>query len=141
MKWLTLIVFIVVSFEAYSFVILIDPGHGGEELGAVATVKMKNSKGKTYHHKIFEKNLSLRLARKLKKNLDPYYTVYLTRSIDRKVSLQERADMAETVKADIFISIHFNAAHDKKSRGFETYFLGNHNDKAVKKMEDIENKD
>lgn len=127
--------------SSLAFVVLIDPGHGGSELGAVAKLTKVNSKGKSYTRQIFEKDLSLRLAKKVKKILDPEFTVYLTRSIDRKVSLQERADLADTVKADIFISIHFNASTSTSSHGFETYYLDNHQDKVITKVEAIENKD
>ena len=127
--------------SSFAFVVLIDPGHGGPELGAVAKLTKINSKGKAYTRQIFEKELALRLAKKVKRILDPEFTVYLTRSIDRKVSLQERADLADTVKADIFISIHFNASTSTSSHGFETYYLDNHEDKVISKVEAIENKD
>jgi N-acetylmuramoyl-L-alanine amidase len=119
-----------------AFVVLIDPGHGGEEYGAVSYIKLKGKKKR----KIFEKDLALKLAKKVKERLDKKYTVYLTRSHDRKVSLQERAQMADTVKADLFISIHFNSSQTSKSFGFETYYLDNHADKAIEKVEKIENK-
>lgn len=135
MKQLILISFILFYSNAHSFVVLIDPGHGGSELGAVSYIK----KGKR-KYKIYEKDLALRLAKKVKKILDKRYTVYLTRSHDRKVSLEDRASMADTVKADVFISIHFNASRSKNSYGFETYYLDNHKDKAIKKVEKIENK-
>lgn len=129
------------SYQSSGFVVLIDPGHGGSELGAVAKFSLKNSKGRKYTRQIFEKDLSLRLAKKIKSLLDKKFTVYLTRSFDRQISLQERAAMADTVKADLFISVHFNASVDNKSSGFETYYLDNHKDKVIKKVENIENKD
>lgn len=125
--------------SSWSFVVLIDPGHGGEELGAIKKVK-KKIKGKIKTVNIYEKNLCLKLAKLVKKNLDPYYTTYLTRSIDRTVGLGERAQLAEDVKADLFVSIHFNSSEYTKSEGFETYYLDNHADVAVKKVENIENK-
>jgi len=112
-------------------VVLLDPGHGGEETGAIGSL----DKGR----KVYEKDLSLRLAHKIKKHLEKHATVYLTRSIDRTVGLQERADMAEKLRADLFISIHFNSSSDVKAHGFETYYLDNNNDAAVKKVEKQEN--
>ena len=138
-KVLTLFLFTLKP--ALAFVVLVDPGHGGREVGAKGKLLLKNSKGKTYARAIYEKDLSLKLAVKVKKILDEYFTVYLTRSFDRKVSLQDRANMADTVKADLFISIHFNGSTQETSAGFETYYLDNHQDKAIKKVEDIENKD
>jgi len=134
-----LLALILFSHIANSFVVLIDPGHGGEELGAMKTVK-KKIRGKVKDVKVYEKDLTLRLAKLVKKNLDPYYTTYLTRSFDRTVELNDRAEMAEAVKADLFISIHFNSSTIESSHGFETYYLDNHKDVAVKKVENIENK-
>lgn len=140
---LMIALFLIALFNPriYAFVVLIDPGHGGSELGAVAKLTKVNSKGKFYTRKIYEKDLALKLGKKVKQALDSEFTVYLTRSIDRKVSLQERADLADTVKADIFISIHFNASVVASSQGFETYYLDNHKDKVIQKVEAIENKD
>lgn len=140
-NYLIILICLVLWQKAHGFVVLIDPGHGGEELGAVSSLNLKNSKGEVYTKKYYEKDLCLKLAKKVKKILDKEFTTYLTRSFDRKVSLQDRAGMADTVKADLFISIHFNSARDKISSGYETYYLDNHNDKAMKKVEDIENKD
>ncbi len=128
------------SFSIQAFVILIDPGHGGKELGAVTTISLKNSKGKTYKTKIYEKDLTLKLAKRIKSKLDKHFSTYLTRSFDRTVSLEDRAAMADVVKADLFISIHFNSSTARESHGFETYYLDNHADKAIKKVEAIENK-
>jgi N-acetylmuramoyl-L-alanine amidase len=133
-------ILLLTSSVANAYVVLIDPGHGGQELGAVHTETKINSKGKKYKKHIYEKDLALKLAKAVKKYLSKSYTTYLTRSIDRTVTLNERADLADTVKADLFISIHFNSSTSKKSHGFETYFLHNHKDLAVKKVERIENK-
>lgn len=139
-QFLILAILVLISFDSFGFVVLIDPGHGGSEYGAVAIMRKKNSKGKYYTRKIKEKDLSLKLAKKVKKKLQDHFTVYLTRSFDRKVSLEARAKMADTVKADLFISIHFNASPESKSSGYETYYLDNHKDKAIKKVEDLENR-
>jgi N-acetylmuramoyl-L-alanine amidase len=112
-------------------VVLIDPGHGGEEYGAMG--KLDKSRV------VYEKDLSLRLAVKIKKYLEKRATVFLTRSHDRTVGLQERADMADKVKADLFISVHFNSSTDSKAHGFETFYLDNNKDAAVKKVEKKEN--
>jgi N-acetylmuramoyl-L-alanine amidase len=124
---------------ALSFVVLIDPGHGGEELGAMTRVWVK-SKGIKKTKNIYEKDLALKLAKKIKKYLNKKHTTYLTRSIDRTVTLNERANMADTVKADLFISVHFNSSTESSSHGFETYYLDNHADVAIKKVETVENK-
>jgi N-acetylmuramoyl-L-alanine amidase len=114
-------------------VILIDPGHGGEESGAVGKLDPKGMR------KIFEKDLSLRLAKKIREHLSKSTTAYLTRSLDRAVSLQERADLADLVKADLFLSIHFNSSTNIKSHGFELYYLDNNSNVAANKVERAEN--
>lgn len=114
-------------------VVLIDPGHGGEESGAVGHLDPKKSR------KVFEKDLALRLSKKIKEHLSKSTSAYLTRSLDRAVSLQERADLADLVKADLFLSIHFNSSTNNKSHGFELYYLDNNSNAAAKKVERSEN--
>ena len=100
------------------FVVVIDPGHGGNDPGAVGR------KGK-------EKNINLNVATKLGKlierNCNDTKIVY-TRKSDVFVPLHKRADIANSAKANLFISIHTNAVARKNShvRGTETYTLGLH---------------
>lgn len=131
MKYLLLLSLFTMS--AWSKVVLIDPGHGGQEIGAVAYLDAKKTR------KIYEKDLSLRLAKKVKDELSKSTTTYMTRSMDRLVSLQERADLADMVKADFFISIHFNSSTNEKSHGFELYYLDNNSNVATNKVERAEN--
>lgn len=128
---LSLLLFL--SQAAWSKVVLIDPGHGGEESGAVGHLDTKKTR------RIFEKDLSLRLAKKIKDELSKSTSTYLTRSLDRAVSLQERADLADLVKADLFLSIHFNSSTNAKSHGFELYYLDNNSNVAANKVERSEN--
>lgn len=130
-----LFLFLLLSFSQLSMakVVLIDPGHGGEESGAVGHLDAKKTR------KIFEKDLSLRLAKKIKEELSKSTTTYLTRSLDRAVGLQERADLADLVKADLFLSIHFNSSTNAKSHGFELYYLDNNSNVAAEKVERAEN--
>jgi N-acetylmuramoyl-L-alanine amidase len=94
-------------------VIVVDPGHGGKDAGAVG------KKG------TLEKDVNLVIARGLVKALRAAgrYEVHLTRDSDEFVSLQDRAEFANKKKADLFISVHCNAALSSKSNGFEVYFL------------------
>ena len=128
-----LFLFLFVPMLSSAKVVLIDPGHGGEESGAVGYLDAKRSR------KIFEKDLSLRLAKKIKEQLSKSTSAYLTRSLDRAVSLQERADLADLVKADLFLSIHFNSSTNAKSHGFELYYLDNNSNVAANKVERAEN--
>lgn len=122
-----------------AFVVLLDPGHGGSELGAMGKAWNKKGRSKKLVN-IYEKDLALSLAKRIKNILDKKHSVYLTRSFDRTVSLNDRAQLAEKIKADIFVSIHFNSSNENLSNGFETYYLDNHQDVAIKKVEDVENK-
>lgn len=112
-------------------VVLVDAGHGGNEYGAQSSME----KGKH----ILEKDLALEIAQKITKKLKGKVDAYLTRSLDRTISLQERAKLVEKLGAELFISVHINSSEDVHSNGFETYYLDNKNDVAVKKVVDNEN--
>jgi N-acetylmuramoyl-L-alanine amidase len=95
--------------------IVIDPGHGGRmEPGA---------QGK---YGALEKDITLALALKLRDVIERNrpVRVVLTRDTDVSVSLENRAAIANTNKADLFISIHVNSSYRKEARGSETFFLG-----------------
>lgn len=94
--------------------IVIDPGHGGIDPGAVGK--------KGLYEKDANLDISLYLQTLIKDSLG--VTALLTRDKDIYLSLKERTDFANRNSADLFISIHCNAApKNLKSRGFETYFL------------------
>jgi N-acetylmuramoyl-L-alanine amidase len=94
-------------------VIVVDAGHGGEDLGAVGPRGTK------------EKDIVLAVARELASLLekDEAFQVILTRKDDTFIPLQDRAKTANDANADLFISIHANSAPKKSVRGFETFFL------------------
>jgi N-acetylmuramoyl-L-alanine amidase len=93
-------------------VIVLDPGHGGEETGAVGP-------GGTN-----EKDVVLGIARKLKSVLESSgVRVILTRDGDQHITLDDRTALANNNKADLFISIHANATLRGYGKGAETYFL------------------
>jgi N-acetylmuramoyl-L-alanine amidase len=98
-----------------AFVVVLDPGHGGEKDGAVSV------DGKR------EKDIALAIARALRKKLEKQGArVVLTRGGDESVELARRAAIANAEKADLFVSIHLNSAPGgagSKARGVETYFL------------------
>jgi N-acetylmuramoyl-L-alanine amidase len=99
-----------------SFTVVIDAGHGGDDLGAVGLVKG-----------IKEKDLNLTVAKQLAEKISQKYPdvkVVLTRDTDIFLPLQKRADIANKNHADLFISIHTNAAENRKAQGAETFILG-----------------
>lgn len=124
---------------AFGYTVLIDPGHGGKDEGASGLYVKKNRIGKKII-RIKEKDLTLVYAKLIYEKLkSKRYKVFLTRSIDRTVSLEERAEMAEELKADLFISVHFNSSKNHRFSGTEVFYLDNHSNIAVKKVENVEN--
>lgn len=136
MKFFFLFLFIFcLQINAEAFTILIDPGHGGEEDGATAMTQ-----GQDPPVLLKEKDIALMISKKIHEKLqDKGHSVFLTRSVDRTVTLPERAAIAEKTKADLFISVHINSSPEQGAVGFETYYLDNHDDVAIKKVEKTEN--
>ncbi len=93
--------------------IVLDPGHGGKEVGALGG------------NGLMEKDLTLAICRQLADSLAAKTgaRVVLTRDDDTLVSLEQRTAIANQYKADLFLSVHLNAAVVKDAKGSETYFL------------------
>ncbi len=93
--------------------VVIDPGHGGKDPGAVGRFS-------------YEKDITLAIALKLKRLLEKNtnITVLMTREDDRFVALKQRTEFANRNQAKLFISIHVNANKNSRVRGASTYFLG-----------------
>ncbi|MBL0716543.1 MAG: N-acetylmuramoyl-L-alanine amidase [Desulfosarcina sp.] len=94
--------------------IVIDPGHGGRDYGAPGYLKG-----------VHEKKIVLQIAKKLAKKIRSRLKceVVMTRQNDKFLTLEERTAIANTKNADLFISIHTNAARNRRAYGIETYFL------------------
>ncbi|GAA5225139.1 N-acetylmuramoyl-L-alanine amidase [Salegentibacter mishustinae] len=93
-------------------VIVIDPGHGGKESGAIGI------------NGIQEKDVVLDIAEvilKLNKKLDEPLDIYLTRYTDTLISLCDRITLAKAIKADLFLSLHCNHSDNPNARGVEAY--------------------
>jgi N-acetylmuramoyl-L-alanine amidase len=94
--------------------IVVDPGHGGHDTGTIGPTGL------------MEKDLCLDVALRLGKIIAqrlPGADIVYTRSDDTFIPLEERTNIANQAKADLFISIHANSSHDKEARGIETYYL------------------
>ena len=103
------------SAEAKDFVVVIDPGHGGHDPGAV---------GKISKEKNINLNVALKLGKQIKKNCPDVKVIY-TRDRDIFIPLDRRAEIANNAKADLFISIHTNAlAKNRTAKGASTWTLG-----------------
>lgn len=96
--------------------VVIDAGHGGKDPGAVS------KDGKT-REKDFTLDIAQRLEKLIQKNCPDVKTV-LTRDDDTFISLDRRAEIANQCEADLFISIHINAAWSTASSGFSIHVLG-----------------
>ena len=110
--------------------IVIDPGHGGLEVGA---------KGK---FGTLEKDITLGIAQRLKAVIERNlaFHVELTRDRDIDVSLEDRAAMANNLRAELFISIHANSSFRRNANGSETYFLSlNASDEEARRLAYLEN--
>ncbi len=94
-------------------IIIIDPGHGGDDPGAI---------GK---HRTYEKDVVLAISRRLKKTLDRhgFFQAFLTRNGDYYVPFNKRLQIAREYGADLFISIHADAARNREARGSSVYCL------------------
>src|SRR5271168_4040534 len=94
--------------------IVIDAGHGGHDTGTIGPTGL------------MEKDLCLDVALRLGKIIEqklPGADVVYTRADDTFIPLEERTNIANQAKADLFISIHANSSQDHAARGIETYYL------------------
>ena len=117
-KWTIMcrcLLLVLLVMPLLSFTVVIDAGHGGHDAGAIGRMGVQ------------EKNLNLSVAKQLGAKIRENYPnvkVVLTRETDVFLPLQERADIANKNHADLFISIHTNAAENRKACGAETFILG-----------------
>ncbi|MEG0518817.1 MAG: N-acetylmuramoyl-L-alanine amidase [Bacteroidales bacterium] len=96
--------------------IVIDPGHGGKHPGAISG---------RYQEKHITLSVGLKLGALIKDKYPDIKIVY-TRTTDQYVDLDERAEIANRNKADLFISIHVNATKSSQASGTETFVMGTH---------------
>jgi N-acetylmuramoyl-L-alanine amidase len=93
-------------------VVVIDPGHGGNDLGAVGPSGLA------------EKVVTLSVARKMKEILEETYEVHLTRDDDYAVEIEDRTAVANHYRADVFISLHAGSAFRHQGRGTVIFYFG-----------------
>lgn len=112
-------------------VIVIDPGHGGEDPGAIGA------------NGTYEKHVVLAISREIKKAIDkmPGYRAVLTRDGDYYVSFSRRLNVARKTNASLFISVHADAARNRQARGSSVYCLstGAASNEAAKLLANNEN--
>ena len=110
--------------------VVIDAGHGGKDPGAVAKTKLQE--------KDVVLDVSLQLGKLISARFPKVKVVY-TRSTDVFVGLSKRAKIANDAGADLFISIHSNAAGNTSAKGFESFVLGLHKSEAALEVAKWEN--
>ncbi len=117
--------------------VVIDAGHGGPDNG-MSGVAAGGSR-------VYEKNITLAVALKVAEALRAQgVTVYMTRTRDTLIALSDRGRIANRQQADLFISVHVNAANPRwrdpsSARGFETYFLAEAKTEDESRVERMEN--
>ena len=99
--------------KSSELIVAIDAGHGGKDSGAIG------------HNNVYEKHVTLMMAKELKKVIDkqPGMKAVLTRDKDIFLRLSQRVKIAKQKQADIFISVHADAFHDNSVRGGSVYVL------------------
>lgn len=109
--------------------IMIDPGHGGHDSGAIGKLGT------------MEKKMVLDIANRLREKLEKHdrYRVVMTREDDRTVALSDRVDLARRLEADIFISLHLNYLPQKPLNIIETFYFGPSEDRKTSRLAEMEN--
>ncbi len=104
--------------------VMIDPGHGGKDPGAIGPTGLK------------EKDVVLAIGRKIREKLSRSgeFDVRMTRDEDVFIPLEERTAMANKGRADIFVSLHINASRNRRAEGYSTYVLS----RGASNREDLE---
>lgn len=128
-RLLAIILFLAatITLSAKDFTVVIDAGHGGKDPGAISANK-----------RIYEKDITLAVALMVGKSIQenhPEVKVLYTRKTDVFVGLNDRARMANKANADLFISIHTNAAKNRSAKGAETYTLGVEEERTERSLE------
>ena len=122
---------LIESGKVGDFLVMVDPGHGGEDPGRMNPDGLK------------EKDLALDISRAIVREINkkPGIRAELTRTGDYFISLGKRRKIAEQRGADLFVSMHYNSAPSRKARGTEVFFvsLRGAEDRETRELERVEN--
>jgi len=99
--------------------VVIDPGHGGADLGAADSY-------------VYEKHINLDVARRLERSLkEAGFKTVMTRTKDEFIALSERSAMANRQRNAIFVSVHFNSSYRTAALGIETFYRSSNSEKLA----------
>lgn len=114
------VLFLISQSCLAQFVVVLDPGHGGVDPGAIGPTKL------------YEKNVTLAIAKKVQElaKKDPNFTIKLTRSKDEYLSVSQRSEIARKLKANLLISIHADAESYSTASGASLWVLSNNRAKT-----------
>lgn len=112
-------------------IVVLDPGHGGKDPGAI---------GRSF--KTYEKNITLSMGQELRRHLEAKgFKVYMTRSTDVFIPLRQRVAIARNYHADLFVSLHADSTYNRNAQGFSIYTLSETaSDKEAEALAERENK-
>ncbi len=115
--------------QPQSFKLVLDPGHGGEDPGAIGPTGLK------------EKDVVLKISKSVrnKARTELRWNVVMTREDDRFIRLEDRTAIATTVEGKLFVSIHANACKDRRIWGIESFVIGTTTNKDALRLAAKEN--
>lgn len=108
------------------YTVVIDPGHGGKDPGAMG-------------NGLKEKDLVLSIGKYLKRELDKDFNVVMTRDTDEFITLQNRSKIANGLEANLFISLHINSSESTKMNGMEIFYFSKKSSSYARKIAKFEN--
>ncbi|MDP0488370.1 MAG: N-acetylmuramoyl-L-alanine amidase [Fusobacterium sp. JB021] len=108
------------------YTVVIDPGHGGKDPGAVG-------------NGLREKDLVLSIGKYLRKELNKDFNVVMTRDTDEFITLQNRSKIANGLQANLFISLHINSSTSTKMNGMEIFYFSKKSSSYARKIAKFEN--
>jgi len=108
------------------YTVVIDPGHGGKDPGAVG-------------NGVREKDLVLSIGKYLRKELNKDFNVVMTRDTDEFITLQNRSKIANGLQANLFISLHINSSTSTKMNGMEIFYFSKKSSSYARKIAKFEN--
>ena len=109
------------------YTVVIDPGHGGKDPGAIGTTGTR------------EKDIALAVGKYLRDELKKDFNVVMTRDTDEFITLTNRSKISNGIGADLFVSIHINSAENSKLNGMEIFYFSKKSSPYAERIAEFEN--